>query len=257
MDFEKSFDNVNWGCVDTTLARFGFGYKWRSWIKWCITTPRFVVILKGEATKLFRSQKGIRQGDRISPFLFILVAEVLSLMFKSATNQVLISGFKVAEQGTMISQLHFADDIIVFLDDNETQVQNLKSILMAFETISSLKVNYRKSTIVGLGHLYNGDVCADIFRCSSTNLPMNYLGIQLGSKSKCRIVGNEVIQKFQQKLSGWKRTHLSKRQRLVMIQSVLSSLSVYYMTMFQIPSTVAKELDRLCGVFCGARIQQS
>ncbi|XP_026459206.1 uncharacterized protein LOC113359847 [Papaver somniferum] len=168
VDFEKAFDNVNWGCVDITLDRFEFGHKWRSCIKWCVTTPRFVVFLKGEATNLFRSQKGIRQGDPISPFLFILVVGVLSLMFKSAADQGLISGFKVAAQVTVITQLKFSNDHIVFLEDNEMQ-------------------------------MHNGEICAKIFECSSSQLPLNYLGIQLGRKSCCRLLWNEVVQKFQQK----------------------------------------------------------
>lgn len=85
---------MNWNCVDLTLQKFGFGSKWRSWINWCVTTPRFAVLLKGEATELFKSQKGIRQGDPISPFLFILVAEVLYLMLKKAADDGLSSGFQ-------------------------------------------------------------------------------------------------------------------------------------------------------------------
>ncbi|XP_026396487.1 uncharacterized protein LOC113291135 [Papaver somniferum] len=166
VDFEKAFDNVNWGCVETVLARFGFGCKWRSWIKWCITTPRFDDLLKGEATDLFKSQKGIRQGDPVSHFLFILVAEVLSLMFKKEAAQGLITGFKVAQQ-------------------------------VSFETISGLKVNFRKSTIVGLGQMHNGEFCAYLFGCSSKNFPMNYLGIPLGSKSKCKNMPVSVVKEME------------------------------------------------------------
>ncbi|XP_026400275.1 uncharacterized protein LOC113296156 [Papaver somniferum] len=198
VDFEKAFDNLNWNCIDITLARFGFGMNWRSWIRWCISTPRFAVLLKGEATDLFKSQKGIRQGDPISPFIFILVAEVLSLMFKKAANDNLITGFKVSQNGTIISHLQFADDLIVFLKDDEEQIQNLKHILTAFELISGLKVNYRKSTIVGLGQLHNGGICAETFGFSSSNLPMNYLGIPIGSKSKSKMVwGGVGIKKLQ------------------------------------------------------------
>lgn len=129
VDFVKAFDNVNWGCTDTSIDRFGFGCRWRSWIKRCITTPRFVVLLKGESTNLFKSQKGIRQGYPISSFLFILVTEVLPQMFKAVAAQDLTSGFKVSNQGTVITQLHFVDDLIVFLDNNELQVQNLKNTM--------------------------------------------------------------------------------------------------------------------------------
>ncbi|XP_026383814.1 uncharacterized protein LOC113279336 [Papaver somniferum] len=144
VDFEKAFDYLNF-------------------------------LLKGKTTDLFKSQKGIRQDDPISPFIFILVAKILSLMLKKAASDNLISGFKVSQNGTTISHLQFADDLVVFLNDDELQVQNLKHILTVFEMISGLKVNYRKSTMVGLGQLHNGEVFADSFGCSSSQLPMNYL----------------------------------------------------------------------------------
>lgn len=74
---------------------------------------------------------------------------------------------------------------------------------------------------------------------------MNYLGIPPGSKSKCKAVWNDVIQRFQQKLAGWKRSYLSKGQRLIMIQSVLASLPIYYLSMFQMPVSVVKEMERI------------
>ncbi|XP_026410707.1 uncharacterized protein LOC113305930 [Papaver somniferum] len=98
-------------------------------------------------------------------------------MFKKEDAQGLITGFRVAQQGTEITHLQFADDLIVFLNDDESQIKNLKCILLAFKNISGLKVNFRKSTIVGLGQIHNGEVCADLFGCSSTNFPMNYLRI--------------------------------------------------------------------------------
>ncbi|XP_026445035.1 uncharacterized protein LOC113345474 [Papaver somniferum] len=195
VDFEKYFDNINWNCVDLTLAKFGFGHIWRSWTKWCILYARFAVLINGEATELFKSQKGIRQGDPISPFLFILITEVLSLMIKKAAASGLLSGFKVAQHGTVVNHLQFVDDLIVFLDDSEEQVANLKNIFLAFEIISGLKVNFRKSAIAGIGVDHNGASCADIFGCSLATLPINYLGIPFSSKSKCKSVWDIIIQR--------------------------------------------------------------
>ncbi|XP_026410627.1 uncharacterized protein LOC113305846 [Papaver somniferum] len=222
MDFEKAFDNINWGCVDIALEKFGFGHIWRSWIKLCISYARFQILLNGEATSLFKTQKGMRQGDPISPFLFIIVAEILSLMIKRAASSGLISGFKVSPNGTAVQHLQFADGLIVFLDDTPDQVSNLKNIIFSFELISGLKVNFRKSTIVGIGTDHNGADCARIFGCSLSQWPLNYLGIPLGCNSKCKAMWEIIVQKFHQKLSTWKGRYFSKDQRLIMTKAVIS-----------------------------------
>lgn len=94
VDFEKAFDNINWNCLDMVLERFGFGSVWRRWINWCISSVRLSILI-GEATKMFRSQKGVRKGNPISPFLFIMVVELLSHMIKKVEAMGLISGFQV------------------------------------------------------------------------------------------------------------------------------------------------------------------
>lgn len=194
---------------------------------------------------MFKSQKGIRQGDPISPFLFIIVVEILSLIIKRTATNGLISGFQVAEGGTIINHLQFADDLVVFLDDSEEKVNNLKNILFAFELVAGLKVNFRKSAIVGIGDGNNGALCADAFGCQLSRFPINYLGIPLGSKSKCKSIWDVVIQKCQQKLSTWRRRYLSKGQRLIMINSVLASLPIYYLSMFQMPVSIMKIIEKI------------
>lgn len=240
VDFEKAFDNINWNCVDIVLERFGFGNIWRGWIKWCITQARFAVLINGEATSMFKNYKGIRQGDPISPFIFIMVAEILSKMISKAASNGLLSGFQVETNSTTITHLQFADDLMVFLDDSTDQVTNLKNVLFAFQLISDLKVNYRKSAIAGIGDENNGLECADVLGCDLLSLPINYLGIPLGSKSKSGSVWDIIIQRCRQKLSSWKRRYLSKGQRLILINGVIASLPIYYLSMFQMPASVTK-----------------
>lgn len=168
VDFEKAFDNVKWNFIDFAMERFGFGIRWRNWIKWCISFPRFSILINGEATSCFKSQKGIRQGDPISPFLFIMVVEILSLMIKKTPAGGLITGFQVAKNGTVINHLQFADDLVVFLDDCEEEFLNLKNILFAFELVAGLKVNFLKGAIFGIGDSHNGANCASTFGCQLT-----------------------------------------------------------------------------------------
>lgn len=84
--------------------------------------------INGTASSLFRSSKGIKQGDPMSPFLFIMVVEVLSVLIKKAASLNLLSGFKVGSDALEINYLQFADDLIVFLDDDVEQVRNLKKM---------------------------------------------------------------------------------------------------------------------------------
>lgn len=165
VDFEKAFDNMNWNFLDVLIERFSFGLVWRSSVKWSISYARFSILINGEGTTMFRSQKGIRHGDPISSFLFILVVELLSLMIQKETKTRLISGIQVAENGTIVNLLQFADNLVVFLDDSEDKVVNLKNVLFAFELVASLKVNFRKSAVVGIGGSQNDVICANVFGC--------------------------------------------------------------------------------------------
>ncbi|XP_026441650.1 uncharacterized protein LOC113340789, partial [Papaver somniferum] len=97
VDFEKAFDHVRWDFLDEIIALMNFGEKWRKWMKCCVEYVRFLILINGSATGYFKSEKGIRQGDSISPFLFLLVGEALSFMIKNAQEQVLIAGFQVNE----------------------------------------------------------------------------------------------------------------------------------------------------------------
>ncbi|XP_026419594.1 uncharacterized protein LOC113315541 [Papaver somniferum] len=153
--------------------------------------------VNGTASSLFRSQKGVKQGDPISPFLFIMVVEVLSVMIKRTSHMNLILGFKSAADASAIHHLEFVDNLIVFLDDQVEEIQNLKNILLSFELVSGLKVNFKKSAIVAVGNAVNIEANAIIFGCPITTLPMKYLGIPLGSKSKSVEVWDVIIQRFQ------------------------------------------------------------
>lgn len=239
VDLEKAFDNISWCCLDYTLSRCGFGMVWRNWIKWCLSTARFSMTINGTSSAMFRSGKGIKQGDPISPFLFIMIVEVLSVMIK------LVAGFKPSENAFSITHLQFTDDLIVFLDNDVEQIQNLKNILLAFELISGLRVNFKKSVVVVVGNALYTAECALLFGCRMTSFPMKYLGIPLGNKSKAVGVWDIILQKFQKKLSIWQRRYLSKGGRLMLIKHVLSSLHVYYVSLFQLPASVEKQMERI------------
>ncbi|GJT88085.1 RNA-directed DNA polymerase, eukaryota [Tanacetum coccineum] len=95
VDFEKAFDSVTWDYLIDSLKAFGFSQKWCNWIKGCLKTAMGSVLVNGSPTPEFQFHKGLKQGDPISPFLFILVMETLHLSFKRVINENLYKGLKI------------------------------------------------------------------------------------------------------------------------------------------------------------------
>ena len=119
LDIEKAYDHVNWEALFYLLGRMGFGLKWRGWIKACVSTVRFSVLVNGSLEGFFGSSRGLRQGDPLSPLLFLLITEVLSRLLKKTEEYNLIRSFYVGAVnsfGVSISHLLFADDTILFCD---------------------------------------------------------------------------------------------------------------------------------------------
>jgi hypothetical protein len=117
LDMEKAYDHVNWDFLLYILRRCGFGQKWCSWIACCVSTASFSVLINGSLAGFFNSLRGVRQGDHLSPFLFVVVMEAFSRMIKAMIDHNLISGFAVGASGSeqvLVSHLLFADDTLVF-----------------------------------------------------------------------------------------------------------------------------------------------
>ncbi|XP_071734542.1 secreted RxLR effector protein 78-like [Rutidosis leptorrhynchoides] len=111
VDFEKAFDSVDWHYIDFMLLQMGFGDKWRRWIKACLSSARTSILVNCSPTSEFSIRSGLRQGDPLSPFLFIIVIEGLHLALKDAVANNLIKGVSIGLLN--ISHFLFADDVAI------------------------------------------------------------------------------------------------------------------------------------------------
>eukprot|EP00268_Persea_americana_P038868 TRINITY_DN38524_c0_g1_i1.p1 TRINITY_DN38524_c0_g1~~TRINITY_DN38524_c0_g1_i1.p1 ORF type:complete len:155 (+),score=21.32 TRINITY_DN38524_c0_g1_i1:451-915(+) len=111
---------------------------------------RFSIIINGSPRGSIPAHRGIRQGDPLSPFLFVIVAKAVSRMIMAVASEDLISGFKVCDSIPPTSLLHFADDTLIFCAANEDRIQNVKATLLCFEAMSGLKINFFKSELIGI-----------------------------------------------------------------------------------------------------------
>ncbi|XP_071741224.1 uncharacterized mitochondrial protein AtMg01250-like [Rutidosis leptorrhynchoides] len=163
----------------------GFGLRWRQWIFACLSSTSISILVKGSPTKEFALQKGVRQGDPLSPYLFMMVAEVLNHLTKSAVLHNRFSGIPIGRGDLHVTHLQYVDDTLFFGEWNRRNAQNLTKILKCFESTSGLKINFHKSCVYGLGvSKVETKNMAAWLGCVAGTLPITYLGLPLGSSMK-------------------------------------------------------------------------
>ena len=148
LDIEKAYDHVNWNALFYLMERMDFGEKWGRWMKACITTVHFSVLINGSPAGFFASSRGLRQGDPLPPLLFLLVMEVLSRLLRRTKEGDFLRGFQASPNvrgGLHISHLLFVDDTILFCDASRNQLLYLRMVFIFFEAFTGLKVNVGKS----------------------------------------------------------------------------------------------------------------
>ena len=148
LDFQKAYDSVNWAFLEVIMEKLGFGRKWISWIMNCVTTASMSIILNGSPLKPFKMEKGLRQGDPFSPYLFILVTEGLVSILQNAQELNLIEAVSIGKAKVNLKLLQFVDDTLIFAHKNSTCITNYFRILDTFALMSGLSLNYSKSSFL-------------------------------------------------------------------------------------------------------------
>nr|GEU84207.1 hypothetical protein [Tanacetum cinerariifolium] len=182
VDFEKASDSVKWEYLLDNLKAFGFGQKWCKWINGCLETATGSVLVNGSPTPEFKFHKGLKQGDPISHFLFILIMETLHLPFSKVINAGLFKGISINASFT-ISHLFYADDAVFV---REWKGSNIKTIV---------KVDVAR--------------VANSIGCSTFSTPFKYLGVKVGDNMSRVLSWEDIINKVSTCLSKWKLKTLS------------------------------------------------
>lgn len=156
LDLSKAYDRVEWPFLREIVIKLGFDSRWVNLIIRCISLVSFSILINGEKKGKFVSKRGLSQGDPLSPYLFLFIAEGLSHLILEANKNKRLSGM-VCSNGPLISHLLFADNSLVFCKANEQELSYLKHILEIYEKASGESINYKKSSILFLKKKTNKD----------------------------------------------------------------------------------------------------
>ena len=247
VDFEKAYDSVDWKYLDDVMGKMSFPTLWRKWMRECVTTASSAVLVNGSPTEEFSLACGLRQGDPLSPFLFLLAVEGFHIMMDSLITHNIFTGNKVGrDQNVSISHLQFADDTLILGEKSWANVRAMRAVLHLFAAMSGLNVNFNKSELVGV-HVSQSWLleASSVLRCRVGALLILYLGLPVGGDPRRLNFWEPVINRIKSRLSGWKSRHLSFGGRLVLLKSVLTSLPVYALSFFKAPSGIIASIESL------------
>jgi len=146
LDLKKAYDNIDWEYLRLTLLTVGFGVQLTDWIMCCVSSLIFAVLINGEAMYYFKSGRGLCQGCPLSPYLFIMIMEGLSLMFKKSISEGKITSIKVSKLIKIVHIL-FVDDVLIMSKENLSEWKEITDILQVFCLVTGMCINNSKTIV--------------------------------------------------------------------------------------------------------------
>lgn len=147
IDMSKAYDRVEWNFVMGVMRKMGFTNTWLNWMHMCMSTVRYNFLTSGHEVGPIIPERGLRQGDPISPHLFLLCTEGLSALIQKYQVRGRIHGCKIANGAPVVTHLFFADDSYLFFRATVNEAQCIKDCLRIYERASGQQVNFQKSSI--------------------------------------------------------------------------------------------------------------
>lgn len=247
IDLEKAYDKVSWDFLKDTLHYFNFCDEWINMTMSCVSNFRTAVLWNGEPLEDFTPQRGLRQGDPLSPYLFVLCMERLSVIINSKVQDGSWKGIKVSRNAPQLSHLFFADDLILFGEASTKNCSTITNVLNDFCCMSGQTISFAKSKMY-----VSNNVPVELARnmSNSCGIPLTnnlgrYLGIPLIHGRTKKDLFDKIISDMQNKLSKWKSLTLPFAGRITLTQAVTSTIASYTMQTMDLPVSVCDKIDKI------------
>ncbi|XP_040987781.1 uncharacterized protein LOC121235500 [Juglans microcarpa x Juglans regia] len=251
LDMSKAYDRVEWGFLEAVLKRMEFGGQWINLIMKCVSTVKYSILIHGSFQQTLYPSRGIRQGDPIFPYFFILCSEVLGQMLDKTEKRGFISGFPFARGSLLVNHLFFADDSLLFCKANPLEWIKLFKLLNSYEAASGQKLNIDKSAIF---FSKNTRVDAELAILSTTRMKEaksfeKYLGLPSYVEKQKMTAFRPILDSIRNRMQSWKVKFLSKAGKEVLLKSVVQAIPTYCMSIFKLSRTILMAINKLMQKF--------
>uniref|UniRef100_A0A803NMW0 Reverse transcriptase domain-containing protein n=1 Tax=Cannabis sativa TaxID=3483 RepID=A0A803NMW0_CANSA len=251
LDMENAFDRVEWGFVKAIMQHLCFPVRFVNLILSCLSSVSFRLLINGSLTEKFSSSRGIRQGNPLSPYIFLLVSEALSVVIRLQEHDNYFQGISICRSAPPISHLLFADNSLLFSTTTARSCLAIKAALDLYHQATGQLVNFSKSSVLFSPNTCNSEAEFSRRTLGLDNKPFisKYLGIpQFFGRSKKEHF-NFFLQKASSKLSNWTNRLFSRAGKEVLLKVVIQPIPSYAMSCFRVPVSVCKRIERLMAQF--------
>ena len=246
VDFEKAYDRLKWSFIRETLSQMNLPILLIDIIMDCITTSDLKVLWNGEPSRSFKPSRGVRQGDPLSPYLFVMCMERLYQTIEAAIIANKWKPIRASRGGPLLSNLFFADDIILFAEASLDQANVIHDCLDRFCNASGQKVSLAKSRVYFSKNVDTSTkaILTEALQMEATDDLGMYLGMPTLTSRVTKETFSHLCEKIDRRLSGWKTKYLSMAGRITLAKSTISTLANYSMQTAKIPRTICDDLDK-------------
>ncbi|KAL5579343.1 hypothetical protein UlMin_011785 [Ulmus minor] len=251
LDMSKAFDRVEWIFIEEVMLQLGYDKRWVEKVMKCVSSMSFSFLLNGEVCGNIVPSRGIRQGDPLSPFLFLFCSEGLTSLLVKAELDGRLKGLIFGRNEVTVSHLLFADDSFMFLDANRSNFEALSGILGLYCAASGQIVNYDKSEIC-----FGRDVPLPIQQNLAYSFGVRlvichdkYLGLPTFAGRCKRDLFNFIKNRVWNKVKGWNSSLFSQAGKEILIKAVIQAIPSYAMSCFKLPKRLIKDIHRLIARF--------
>jgi hypothetical protein len=243
LDLSKAYDRVDWHFLESTMQKMGFSHQWIQWIMACVTTVRYSVKFNGTLLEAFSPSRGLRQGDPLSPFLFLFVADGLSALLQREVESSAILPIKVCRGAPGISHLLFADDTLLFFRASVEEATRVQQIVDIYANGTGQLINPTKCSIIfskSTPQVIQTEIRA-VLNVVNQEFEEKYLGLPTpeGRMHKGRFMNLQ--SRLCQHLMAW-GDMLSQSAREILIKAIAQAIPAYVMGVFKLPFSVCDEL---------------